>query len=279
MDIEKIIQQVVREVVGKLPIDKQQSELPKDSTYSFSPKAMKQAQNIETIQYARSITPARIGIGRTGTRMTTEHYLDFRVAHAAAQDAVLRNVDENVLKSLNIQFLKSSSTSLKDFLMNLDSGRKLDEPSKEWLAKNIEKNKDVQIIISDGLSSSAIEANIPNLLPALLRGLSQQNISTNEAVFVERGRVWIEDEVAKIVQCQIAVILIGERPGLNTAESLSAYIIYKPNDATVEADRTVISNIHENGLAPTEAGAYLSELIKKMLDLKCSGVQFMKKNQ
>ncbi|WP_369916802.1 ethanolamine ammonia-lyase light chain EutC [Lysinibacillus sp. 2017] len=91
------------------------------------------------------------------------------------------------------------------------------------------------------------------------------------------ARVWLQEEIAKIVQSKVTILLIGERPGLNTAESMSAYIIYKPNEKTVEADRTVISNIHENGLSPSEAGAYLSELIEQMLKLECTRVAFMRK--
>ena len=89
--------------------------------------------------------------------------------------------------------------------------------------------------------------------------------------------MWLQDEIAKLVDCKLAIILIGERPGLNTAESMSAYLIYRPTDKTVEADRTVISNIHEAGLAPVEAGAYLSEIMTQMLQLECTGVTFMRK--
>ena len=200
-----------------------------------------------------------------------------RVDHAAAQDAVYKEVNEALLEKWRLPILSSKATDLKQYLMDLPTGRQLDDASVQWILQHVLKDMDVQIIISNGLSSAAIEANIESLLPALLQGLKLKNISVNPPIYVKRARVWLQDEVAKLINCKLAVILIGERPGLNTAQSLSAYLIYRPNKNTVEADRTVISNIHENGLSPSEAGAYLSELIEQMLALQCTGVSFMRK--
>ena len=259
----------------------QQQPLPKknDETLLFSdPKsAVDNPKDVQVIEHARSITPARIGIGRAGTRMKTSHYLHFRVDHAAAQDAVYKEVNEALLEKWRLPILSSKATDLKQYLMDLPTGRQLDDASVQWILQHVLKDMDVQIIISNGLSSAAIEANIESLLPALLQGLKLKNISVNPPIYVKRARVWLQDEVAKLINCKLAVILIGERPGLNTAQSLSAYLIYRPNKNTVEADRTVISNIHENGLSPSEAGAYLSELIEQMLALQCTGVSFMRK--
>src|SRR5690606_29814624 len=95
-------------------------------------------------------------------------------------------------------------------------------------------------------------------------------------VFIKRSRVWIQDDVASIVNCDCVISLIGERPGLATAKSISAYLIYKPGENTVEADRTVISNIHEGGVPPVEAGAHLADLIETILKQKASGVKLAK---
>lgn len=273
MNIEEIVQAVLAQI-------KQQPMTERnDETLMFSePKsAVDNPKDVQVIEHARSITPARIGIGRAGTRMKTAHYLHFRVDHAAAQDAVYKEVNEALLEKWQLPILSSKATDLKQYLMDLPTGRKLDEPSVQWILQHVLKDMDVQIIISNGLSSAAIEANIESLLPALLQGLKLKNIAVNPPIYVKRARVWLQDEVAKLINCKLAVILIGERPGLNTAQSLSAYLIYKPNENTVEADRTVISNIHENGLSPSEAGAYLSELIEQMLALQCTGVSFMRK--
>lgn len=225
------------------------------------------------IEKARAITPARIGIGRAGTRMKTKEYLDFRIDHAAAQDAVLRGVSDQFLEEMKLPVLHSKSESMEEYLMNLDSGRKLNETSRKWAEANLTKNKQVQIIISDGLSSTGIEANIPDLLPALIQGLKVKNISFGDPVFIQRSRVWIQDEIASIVNCDVVISLIGERPGLVTSKSISAYLVYRPNEETVEADRTVISNIHDGGIPPIEAGAYLSDLINEVLKNKASGVK------
>ena len=228
----------------------------------------------DLIQKARSITPARIGIGRTGTRMKTRDYLDFRIDHAAAQDAVFRDVSDDFLKKLNLPILHSQSESMDDYLMNVDSGRKLAIESAKWAETNLPKNKQVQIVISDGLSSTGVEANIADILPALIQGLEVKNISVGQPVFIKRSRVWIQDEIAKITNCDVVISLIGERPGLATAKSISAYMIYRPGKDSVEADRTVISNIHDGGIPPVEAGAYLADLLADIFKHKASGVKY-----
>lgn len=275
MDVQQIVEAVLEQLqkAGATPTPEENAI----DTLQLPLQDVEHAINPSTIEHARKITPARIGIGRAGVRMKTKHYLQFRVDHAAAQDAVHQEVDEALLQRLQLPILESSASDLKDYLMNLPAGRRLSESSVGWLKGNGDVGKDVQIIVSNGLSSEAVSANIESLLPALLQGLQLKKVSVGQPIYVKRARVWLQDEVAQIVNCKLAVILIGERPGLNTAESLSAYIIYKPNEETVEADRTVISNIHEEGLAPTEAGAYIAELLSQMLELQCTGVSFMKK--
>ena len=279
MDVQKIVEAVLKELQQVPANTAQQVESPQPTQHTLQLPAhdVDNPHNADTLTHARSITPARIAIGRAGVRMKTKHYLHFRVDHAAAQDAVHQEVDEALLEKLQLPVLSSSAPDLKTYLMDLQAGRKLSEHSVDWLKQHGEVGKDVQLIISNGLSSAAVTSNIESLLPALLQGLQLKNISVAKPIYVKRARVWLQDEVARIVNCQLSVILIGERPGLNTAQSLSAYIIYKPNEQTVEADRTVISNIHAGGLAPTEAGAYLSELLQLMLELQCTGVSFMKK--
>jgi ethanolamine ammonia-lyase small subunit len=232
--------------------------------------------NETTIQKSQSITPARIGIGRSGTRMKTKNYLDFRIDHAAAQDAVFKNVPDEFIEKLNLPTLRSKAESMEEYLMNLDSGRKLSAESFEWAKANLAKGKQVQIIVSDGLSSTGIEETIPDLLPALMQGLKVKNISVGDPIFIHKSRVWIQDEIAKIANCDIVISLIGERPGLATSKSISAYFIYRPNEKSVEADRTVISNIHDGGTPPVEAGAYLADLIEQALKHKASGVKLAK---
>jgi ethanolamine ammonia-lyase small subunit len=135
------------------------------------------------------------------------------------------------------------------------------------------KGKDVQIVISDGLSANAVDANIYDLLPMLQLGLQQEGISSGLPVVVQLGRVAIADQIAHALDAKVAVNLIGERPGLSCASGMSAYITYNPGPQTISSDRTVVSNIHAQGTPPVEAGAYIVSLIKKILALKVSGVK------
>lgn len=282
MDIQTIVQQVLEELekgTTKRPETSQQEESQADQTFTYQKQKVVRVDHPvdrEVIERARAITPARIGIGRTGTRMKTKEYLDFRIDHAAAQDAVFKGVSEEFLDKMKLPVLQSKSESMDEYLMNLDSGRRLNEESKKWAEGNLSKNKQVQIIVSDGLSSTGIEENIADLLPALIQGLEGKNISHGETVFIKRSRVWIQDEIAEITNCDVVISLIGERPGLATSKSISAYLIYKPGDDTVEADRTVISNIHDGGIPPVEAGAYLADLLEDVLKHKVSGVKYAK---
>ncbi|MFC0187429.1 ethanolamine ammonia-lyase subunit EutC [Fictibacillus aquaticus] len=275
----------IEDIVSKVLANLGNTQSPKqptqreDDAFHFSKEdviGVENPKNKQTIAHARSITPARIGIGHTGTRMLTSHYLNFRIDHAAAQDAVLKDVDEEILKQLGLPILQTKAEDMQTYLMNLDSGRRLNEESETWLKKNGEKGKQVQVIVCDGLSSTAVEENIADLLPAINQGLSLKGITFAKPLFVKNARVWVQDHVAQIVNCDVIISLIGERPGLASAKSISAYMIYKPNEKTVEADRTVISNIHEGGLSPVEAGAHLSDIIADMLKYQASGVHLAK---
>jgi ethanolamine ammonia-lyase small subunit len=287
MDIQAIVKQVIEELKTegqlKTGTNPENAEIKPENAkgrhivYEMVKKiGVDQPVNREEIEKVQSITPARIGIGRTGTRMKTRNYLHFRIDHAAAQDAVFKDVPEELLKELKLPVLQSKAETMDQYLMDLDSGRRLNETSRKWADENLPKNRQVQIIVSDGLSSTGIEANIGDLLPALVQGLQSKNITIGDPVFIKRSRVWIQDDLASIVNCDCVISLIGERPGLATAKSISAYLIYQPSENTVEADRTVISNIHEGGVPPVEAGAHLADLIDTILKQKASGVKLAK---
>ncbi|MBH0229726.1 ethanolamine ammonia-lyase subunit EutC [Halobacillus yeomjeoni] len=280
MDIQQIVREVMKEMEHNSPVENDSSSVTqnyeeKHFTYPIEKEVtVDHPVNKSSIEQVQSLTPARIGIGRTGTRMKTKNYLDFRVDHAAAQDAVFKDVEDRVLESMDLPILYSKAKTMQEYLMNLDVGRKLNEESVKWLKSQTGKGKQVQIIVSDGLSSTGIEETIPDLLPALKQGLDSKGITMGKPVFIKKSRVWIQDEVASIVDCDVVISLIGERPGLATSKSISAYIIYRPTKESVEADRTVFSNIHEGGVPPVEAGAYLSDVIEEMLHHKASGVKF-----
>ncbi|NCB62507.1 MAG: ethanolamine ammonia-lyase subunit EutC [Clostridia bacterium] len=215
--------------------------------------------------------PCRLGIGKAGARYKTDPQLQFRAAHSAAQDAVFNDVDEEFVKSLNLPIVQTQCDNKDVYLTRPDLGRKLSpEGAAEVKALN-KKTPTVQIYVSDGLSCAAVNANIPDLLPALLQGLANYKIDVGTPFFVKYGRVGVMDEISEITGADVTCTLVGERPGLITAESMSAYIVYKATVGMPEARRTVVSNIHRAGTIPAEAGAHIAEIIKIMLDKKASG--------
>lgn len=217
-------------------------------------------------------TPARIGVWRCGTRPLTDTWLRFRADHAVAQDSVIGEVPEEFPVKYNMVCLKSQCESKDEYLTRPDLGRKLDDASLELVRTKCRKGAKLQIIVADGLSSKAVEANIPNLLPAMLQGLEGMGIEVGTPIFVQYARVAIMDAIGEELKPEAAIVLLGERPGLGTAESMSAYIGYQPRAGMVESERTVVSNIHKGGTPAAEAGAHLATLLKKILDAKASGV-------
>jgi ethanolamine ammonia-lyase small subunit len=239
----------------------------KDKIYVDNP------HNMQVLEIMKKSTSARICIGRCGTRLKTSAMLNFLADHASACDAVLKEVSKEFLVKNDLFQVQTLAKNKDEYLKMPQKGRRLNESSKEEILKNCEKRKQVQIIVADGLSSTAIEENAEDTLMSLLQGLKIEGISTGKPFFVKYGRVGVEDDIAILLDCDVIVELVGERPGLNTAEGMSAYMIYRPTEKTVEADRTVISNIHRQGTPPPEAGAQISSLVKNMLKFKASGIK------
>lgn len=229
--------------------------------------------NLDAIKAMKASTPARIGLFRAGARPKTDAHLKFLADHAQAMDAVFMDVAEDFLAKMNLFTVESAAKDKDEFLKMPHLGRKLSEEGKKIVAEKCQQNPQVQIIIIDGLSSSAIEANVADVLPALTQGLTAAGIKVGTPFFIKNGRVGVQDEVGMLLNAEVVVSLIGERPGLVTADSMSAYMIYKPNKNTVEADRTMISNIHKGGTPPAEAGALLVDVVKQILAAKCSGMK------
>lgn len=224
----------------------------------------------ELLKYKRK-TPARVGIGRAGTRYTTSTMLRFRADHASAQDAVFTDVSDEVLAKNNLFTVQTRCNSKDEYITRPDLGRRLSDEAVKVLKERCKQNPTVQVYVSDGLSSTAVEANVENILPALLNGLKAYGIDIGTPFFLKYGRVAASDDVAETLGATVTCVLIGERPGLATAESMSAYITYKGYVGIPEAKRTVVSNIHEKGTPAVEAGAHVAHIIKKILDAKASG--------
>lgn len=231
----------------------------------------------EALKRLKASTPARIGIGRAGPRYRTLPYLRFRADHAAAEDAVMGEVSPELIEKMGWLPLQSTATSKEDFLALPDKGKRLNQESAERLRKEAVHRPQVQIVIADGLSSSAIEANAADFLAALTQGLKNFGLSVGTPVFVKYGRVAIMNDIGEILEPDVVVELIGERPGLVTAKSMSCYMCWRPRHSTVESERSVISNIHDGGTPAAEAGASAAAFAKRIFDNQASGTKLSAK--
>ena len=219
----------------------------------------------------KQFAPCRLGIGKAGARYNTLPQLMFRAAHSAAQDAVFSDVDQDFVDGLDLFTIQSRCDSKDTYLTRPDLGRRLSEEAVETVKEKCDKNPTVQVYVSDGLSSAAVAANTEDVLSGLLQGLKSNGIKVGTPFFLKYGRVGAMDEISEITGADVTCVLIGERPGLITATSMSAYIVYKGTIGMPEARRTVVSNIHSAGTIPAEAGAHIAEVIKIMLEKKASG--------
>ena len=217
-------------------------------------------------------TPARLGAGKAGPRYKTLTMLRFRADHAAAQDAVFSQVPEDFPAKNDLIALQTRCRDKDEYLTRPDKGRCFDEENQKKLKNAISAAPRVQIVIGDGLSSAAILANAMDCMAAIKDGLKVRGIDTGKTIFVRYCRVGAGDAVGVVIGCDVVCVLVGERPGLVTDKSMSAYITYKPHTGVSESARTVVSNIHAQGTPAVEAGAYVAELIDTILKKKVSGV-------
>ena len=217
-------------------------------------------------------TPARLGCGKAGARYKTLTMLRFRADHAAAQDAVFSELEADFAKQHDLLPTKTRCKDKEEYLTRPDLGRCFDEHNAKTIAGVIDKPPKVQIVVGDGLSAAAIRANAMDCLAALKDGLKARGIQTGQDIFVKYCRVGAGDAIGDITGCELVCMLVGERPGLVTDKSMSAYITYKPHTGVSESSRTVVSNIHAQGTPAVEAGAYIAELIDMILRKKVSGV-------
>ncbi|XPV69639.1 MAG: ethanolamine ammonia-lyase subunit EutC [Halarcobacter sp.] len=240
----------------------------------------------------RDYTDARIGLGRAGVSIPTFHSLEFQLAHAQAQDAVHLPLDveyvieqlENANLILNQEqeiftsiLLHSQAVNRTTYLQRPDLGRRLDKKSVERLKKvNTLKDEkyDLSIVLVDGLSSLAIKENASIFIKKLVEALNFDNQDWNLAplTIVQQGRVAIGDEVGEILNSKTSLVLIGERPGLSSPDSMGLYLTYNPKVGLTDESRNCISNIRIEGLSYEEAIKKAMYLLKESRRLELSGV-------
>lgn len=230
-------------------------------------------------EWIRQRTPARILVGRAGPAYRTATQLELRRDHAAAVDAVWAEVD--LERDLGRPFLDawglfevgSCATTREEFLRRPDLGRRLADDACRVIAENCSADIDLQIVLSDGLSATAIATQAPALLPLLVAEAKDAGWKVGRPFFVRRGRVGLLNDIGRILRPEVAVLLIGERPGLATAESLSAYMAYRPSPGDTDARRNLVSNIHRRGVSAEAAARRIVALANKMRLKQTSGVE------
>jgi ethanolamine ammonia-lyase small subunit len=230
--------------------------------------------------WLRAQTPARVGQRRTGISLATSEVLDFQLAHGRARDAVHAPLQPNnliaALRSISAQeilLLHSAAPDRASYLQRPDLGRKLDASSRDRLRTHQETGHsfDLAFVIADGLSSLAVERNAVPLLTELLPALS--DLSLAPIAVVEQARVAIGDEIAHTLNASLVIVLIGERPGLSSPDSLGAYITWKPQPGrTTDAERNCISNIRTEGLSYPQAAARLLFFIQQARNQQATGI-------
>jgi ethanolamine ammonia-lyase small subunit len=226
----------------------------------------------------RHFTSARIALGRAGGSLPTAQVLDFAVAHAAARDAVHAELDaEALLQSLrqlgvNALLLATRAADRETYLRRPDLGRRLDDPSRDLLTRVNHPECDASIIVADGLSAPAAQHQAQPVLRELLPRLAAASLTPAPLCVVRQARVAVEDEIGQLLRARVALILIGERPGLGSAESLGGYLVFNPRPGNTDAQRNCVSNIRPGGQSPAAAADILYFLITESLRRRLSGV-------
>ena len=229
-------------------------------------------ENGEKYRKMKERTPARLGSGKAGPRYKTLTMLRFRADHAAAQDAVFSQVPEDFAQKNGMVEVQTRCHDKDEYLTRPDHGRCFDEENQKKIRAAIHGTPRVQIVVGDGLSSAAITANAMDCMESLKEGLKLKGIDPGTPIFVRYCRVGAGDAIGDVTGCELVCMLVGERPGLVTDKSMSAYITYKPRTGVSESARTVVSNIHAQGTPAVEAGAHIAGLIEMILRKQVSGV-------
>ncbi len=235
-------------------------------------------QYSELIAAIRERTPARILVGRAGPSYRTATQLQLRRDHAAARDAVHAEIDmqrdlgAEMVRRFQLFEVRTRASSKEEYLLRPDLGRRLDDAARQTIRKECPAGCVLQTAIGDGLSAAAIAAQAPKLLPQIDEEARRRGWSFGRPFFIRHCRVGVLNDIGDILDPEVVVLLIGERPGLATAESLSAYLAYRPRPGHNDAQRNLVSNIHARGVGHEEAARRIVALAEQMRRRQTSGV-------
>jgi ethanolamine ammonia-lyase small subunit len=249
---------------GQLPSQGRSS--PRDSTFDTLALRLKSA------------SPARIFVGRAGAAYTTTTQLDLRSDHAAAVDAVFAELNPEsdfpaeFRETWQLFSVETEVQNKSQYLMRPDLGRRLNDAAKTTIARNCPRETDLQVVIGDGLSAAAVARQAPLLLSELARHAAQRGWSFGRPFVVHYCRVGVLNDLGEVLDPKVVVLLIGERPGLATSLSLSAYLAYRPRAGHTDAQRNLISNIHEGGLPVQDAAARIARFADLLRHARSSGI-------
>jgi ethanolamine ammonia-lyase small subunit len=229
-------------------------------------------------QVVQTRTPARILVGRAGLGYCTATQLRLRQDHAAARDAMQTELD--LLRDFSHSFVEhwglfeviTCASSKAEYLLRPDRGRRLSDAARTELLQRCPRGVDVQVAIGDGLSAAAVRTQVPLLLDALQQGAQERGWRFGRPFVIRYCRVGVLNDIGELLDPAVVVLLVGERPGLVTAESLSAYMAYRPRPGHTDAERNLISNIHDRGVAPAIAATRILHLVDRLLRFQTSGV-------
>jgi ethanolamine ammonia-lyase small subunit len=242
--------------------------IPPPPSRVYSPRPEKSRFAAEAARH----TTALLGIGHIGTRYATDVALQFQAELAVAHAAVGAELPAGWAEANGFVGVTTRVTSHREFLLRPDLGRRLSDAALAIVRSRCTKGVDVQLIVADGLSAVACMQTGKQLHDAVAGALRARGLTVGTPIAAQFARVWLEDEIGQETSAKVAMILLGERPGLGTGDGLSAYVVHDPKVGKTDGDRNMISNIHARGTPPDEAAARLAALAAAMIEQRTSGV-------
>src|SRR5437660_5031838 len=226
----------------------------------------------------RARTPARVLVDHAGAAYRTSTQLELRQAHAAARDAVRTELDlerdlgTKFVTRWNLFEVSTSARNKDEYLLRPDLGRRLNEAAQRQIQARCPEEVDLQVVIGDGLSVTAMSTQVPQLLPLIFAMGQKRGWELGQPFVIRYCRVGVMNHIGELLRLKVLVLLIGERPGLATAESLSAYMAFRPQSGHNDQNRNLISNIHSRGVPTEHAATRIVNLAAQMMELQSSGI-------